>query len=63
MTPNPIDVTPREGYVVPKGNPFVGADGYRDFRALCAPMLTATPASPVLRCFRRAGASAGWAGI
>ncbi|HYO52934.1 DUF4129 domain-containing protein [Archangium sp.] len=28
------------------GNLPVGADGYRDFRALCAPMLTATPATP-----------------
>ncbi|HYO73890.1 MAG TPA: DUF4129 domain-containing protein, partial [Archangium sp.] len=28
------------------GNLPVGADGYRDFRALCAPMLTPTPATP-----------------
>jgi hypothetical protein len=27
------------------GNLPVGADGYRDFRALCAPMLAATPAT------------------
>jgi hypothetical protein len=27
------------------GNLPVGADGYRDFRALCAPMLTSTPAT------------------
>ena len=28
------------------GNLPVGADGYRDFRALCAPMLTPPPATP-----------------
>ncbi|MFE8596749.1 DUF4129 domain-containing protein [Archangium violaceum] len=28
------------------GNLPVGADGYRDFRALCAPMLNPTPATP-----------------